>query len=317
VPQLFALDEKILFKNKGNDVLAIGELLVDMITTDEEEIPTYQQFFGGAPANIAMNIKKLGIKSLIASAIGEDKIGDFLINHLKQNEIDISLVQRVKNATSMVLLSKSNGTPIPIFYRDADFSLTFGKALKEAVVDSKIIHFSCWPISRMPSRSTIEAAIEIAKINDVLICFDPNYHEMIWQKKEDGIQYVKSIISKSDIIKPSEDDAQRIFGQDTALNQVKKFLDLGAKLVIMTLCEKGLIVSNGQETVKYATLATEVVDTTGAGDAFWAGFYTALIKGYSIKDAITFGSAASAYKLKYVGAIVNLPKLEDLKELIK
>ena len=317
MPQLFALDEKILFKNKGNDVLAIGELLVDMITTDEEEIPTYQQFFGGAPANIAMNIKKLGIKSLIASAIGEDKIGDFLINHLKQNEIDISLVQRVKNATSMVLLSKSNGTPIPIFYRDADFSLTFGKALKEAVVDSKIIHFSCWPISRMPSRSTIEAAIEIAKINDVLICFDPNYHEMIWQKKEDGIQYVKSIISKSDIIKPSEDDAQRIFGQDTALNQVKKFLDLGAKLVIMTLGEEGLIVSNGQETVKYATLATEVVDTTGAGDAFWAGFYTALIKGYSIKDAITFGSAASAYKLKYVGAIVNLPKLEDLKELIK
>ena len=317
MPQLFALDEKVIFRKTGNDVLAIGELLVDMITTDEEEITTYRQFFGGAPANIAVNVKRLGIKSLIASAVGEDSMGDFLINHLIENEIDTRLVQRVKSATSMVLLNKSTGTPIPIFYRDADFSLTFEKALKDAVMESKIVHFSCWPISRMPSRHVIEEAIKVAKKNDVLICFDPNYHEMIWQKDEDGIQYVKSIISKSDIIKPSEDDAQRIFGADTASNQIKKFLDLGAKLVVMTLGEAGLIVSNGVETFKCTTLATEVVDTTGAGDAFWAGFYTALIKGYPIKEAIIFGNAASAYKLKYIGAIVNLPKLEELKELIK
>ena len=312
---MFALDGKITFENKSNDVLAIGELLVDMISTDEDEIPTYQQFFGGAPANIAMNVKKLGINSLIAAAVGEDRVGDFLIDHLKSNEINTNLIQKVKNATSMVLLNKSNGTPIPIFYRDADFYLSFEKELERAIVKSKIIHFSCWPISRKPSRITIEKAIEVAQENNVLICFDPNYHEMIWQKDEDGRDYVKSVISKSDIIKPSEDDAKRLFGADTPENQIKKFLSLGVKLVIMTLGEDGLIVSNGKETLTHATKATKVVDTTGAGDAFWSGFYAAIIKEYSITEAIAFGSATSAFKLKSMGAIVELPRLEKLKEI--
>ena len=63
------------------------------------------------------------------------------------------------------------------------------------------------------------------------------------------------------------------------------------------------------------TLATEVVDTTGAGDAFWSGFYTAIVKGYTIRQALTLGFAVSAYKLKYTGAVVDLPKLEEIEEI--
>jgi fructokinase len=156
--------------------------------------------------------------------------------------------------------------------------------------------------------------LEEARKNDILICFDPNYHPMIWQKGEDGVEYVKSIIGKVDIVKPSEDDAERLFGKDTPEKQIEKFLQLGSKLVIMTLGKDGAIVSNGTESMKFETLATEVVDTTGAGDAFWSGFYTAAVKGYTIRDAVTLGFAVSAYKLKYTGAVVNLPTLEIIKE---
>jgi fructokinase len=148
-----------------------------------------------------------------------------------------------------------------------------------------------------------------------MVCFDPNYHEMIWDRKEDGREYVKSIISKVDIVKPSEDDAERIFGKDTPENQIQKFISLGARLVIMTLGKEGALVSNGVETLKFKTLAEEVVDTTGAGDAFWSGFYSAIVKGYTIKEALNLGFGVSAYKLKYSGAVVELPKLEDIKEL--
>ena len=312
---LFVLDDKITFNNKSNDILAIGELLVDMIATDYDNPNTYQQFFGGAPANIAMNVKKLGINSLIAAAVGEDRLGEFLTDHLTQNQITTHLIQKVEHATSMVLLTKSSGTPSPIFYRNADFQLSFTPALEDAILNSNIIHFSCWPLSRLPARNTVKKAIEIAQRNQVLICFDPNYHQSLWQKDEDSVAYIKSIIGKSDIIKPSEDDAQRIFGSDTPENQVKKFLALGAKLVIMTLGKEGLIISNGKEFSSHQTKATEVVDTTGAGDAFWSGFYTAIIKGYTIRDAISFGSATSAYKLKHLGAVAPLPKLEALKEI--
>ena len=316
---MFNLDDKIDFENKENDVLTVGELLIDMISADYDDgnfsCSTYNKFFGGSPSNIAMNVKKLGINSLVASAVGEDGLGKFLINHLKNTNIDTSYIQQVDYATSMVLVTKSRTSPVPIFYREADYQLSYTSNLEEALKDSKIVHFSCWPISRMPVRDTVERVIKEARKNNMLVCFDPNYHPMIWQKGEDGIEYVKSIVSKVDIIKPSEDDAERLFGKDSYENQIEKFLKLGAKLVIMTLGKDGAIVSNGEEIIKFNTVATEVVDTTGAGDAFWSGFYAAIVKGYNIRKSLNLGFAVSAYKLKYTGAVVDLPSLEEIKEI--
>jgi fructokinase len=311
-------NDKIKFENKKNDILTVGELLVDMISLDYDdnfECNTYNKFFGGSPSNIAMNVKKLGINSLVASAVGKDGLGKFLINHLKKRDINTDCIQEVDYATSMVLVTKSKATPTPIFYREADYHLEYNDKLEEAVKNSKIVHFSCWPISRIPSRNTINKVIEEAKKNNVMICFDPNYHPMLWEKGENGVEYIKSIIKYVDIIKPSEDDAERLFGADTHENQIKKFLNLGAKFVIMTLGKDGAIASNGEEIIKFNTLAKEVVDTTGAGDAFWSGFYTAIIKGYTIKEALNLGFAVSAYKLKYTGAVVNLPSLEEIKQI--
>lgn len=317
---MFKFEDRIKFHNKRNDILTVGELLIDMISidySDDFQCNTYNKFFGGSPANIAMNAKKLGINSLVAASIGNDGLGKFLINHIEKARIDSRYIDMVDYATSMVLVTKSKSTPIPIFYRDADYHLDYTEKLEEAVINSKIVHFSCWPISREPSRSTIEKIIEEARKQEALIGFDPNYHPMIWEKDEDGAEYVKAIIGKVDIVKPSEDDAERLFGSDTPKNQVNKFLELGAKLVVMTLGKDGAIVSNGKETIEFSTLATEVVDTTGAGDAFWSGFYTALIKGYTIKESLNLGFAVSAYKLKYTGAVVELPKIDEIRMIYK
>lgn len=315
---VFRFEEKIEFQNKENDILTIGEMLIDMISADygdNFECNTYNKFFGGSPSNIAMNVKKLGVNSIVASVVGEDGLGKFLMNHLNNAKMDCKCIQKVDYSTSMVLVTKSKKSPVPIFYRDADYHLAYTPVLEEALKNSKIVHFSCWPISRKPARETIEKVIDEARKNNVLVCFDPNYHPMIWEKKEDGLDYIKAIISKVDIVKPSEDDAERLFGKDSNENQIEKFLKLGAKLVIMTLGKDGAIVSNGVETIKFDTLATEVVDTTGAGDAFWSGFYTGIVKGYTIKDALHLGFAVSAYKLKHIGAVVDLPKIEKIKEI--
>ncbi|WP_342424013.1 sugar kinase [Paenibacillus sp. FSL E2-0178] len=314
----FDFNQAIDFSAAANDVLAVGELLIDLISDDYDEefqSSTYHKFFGGSPANIAMNVRKLGIHSQVAAAVGEDGLGLFLVNELRNAGIEPHLVERVPLATSMVLVTKSKSSPIPIFYRGADHHLGFRAELEDTLMQSKILHFSCWPISMLPSRHTMESLIETARKNQILIGFDPNYHPMIWNRNEDGIEYLKSIIGMVDIIKPSEDDAERLFGRDTPENQVHKILNLGAKLVIMTLGENGAIVSNGKETVTFGTLATEVVDTTGAGDAFWSGFYSALVKGFTIRQALSLGFAVSAYKLKFTGAVVDLPKLEAIKEL--
>ena len=309
-------NEPIKFKNKHIDVFAFGELLVDMISDDYNiNCNSYSKFFGGSPANIVMNIKKLGGNPLINASVGNDILGNFLINHLEKNNINTNYINRVDYSTSLVLVTKSRETPLPVFYRNADYHLNYTPEIDSALKTSKFIHFSCWPISQTNSRLVIEKAIEEAKKNNVLISFDPNYHEMIWEKEHDGIEYIKSLLDKVDIIKPSEVDAERIFGPDTPENHIQKFIDCGAKLVIMTLGKDGAIVSNGNETLKFKTLATEVVDTTGAGDAFWSGFYTAITRSYTLKESLNIGFATSAFKLKHVGAITELPSIEELKKL--
>ena len=315
---MFNFSNTIKFQDKPNDIFTIGEILVDMISDDYDTNFTckkYSRFFGGSPANITMNIKRLGGNPVITSCVGNDGLGDFLVNNLKKNNINTELINRVNNSTSMVLVTKSKETPLPIFYRSADYNLEYTSEIDSTLKNSKIVHFSCWPISQAKSRKMIEKVIEEARKNDVLIGFDPNYHEMIWEEGHDGIEYIKSLIGKVDIIKPSEVDAERIFGADTPENHVKKFIQCGAKLIIMTLGKDGAIVSNGIETIKFKTLATEVVDTTGAGDAFWGGFYTAMTSNYTLKEALNIGFATSAFKLKHLGAIAELPSIEELKTL--
>ena len=315
---MFNFNNVVKFENKIFDVFAIGELLVDMISDDydaDNSCNKYSRYFGGSPANITMNIKRLGGNPIISASVGNDRLGEFLINNLKKNNINTEFINKVNNSTSMVLVTKSKETPLPIFYRSADYNLEYNEDIGSILKNSKIVHFSCWPISQKKSRKVIEKVIEEARKNNVLIGFDPNYHEMIWEEGHDGIEYIKNLIGKIDIIKPSEVDAERIFGPDTPENHVNKFIECGAKLVIMTLGKYGAIVSDGTKTIKFNTLATEVIDTTGAGDAFWGGFYTAITSNYTLKEALNIGFATSAFKLKHVGAIAKLPSIEELKTI--
>lgn len=313
---MYRFDETLTFNQGSLDLLTFGELLVDMIADEYGENGNgYHRYFGGSPANIAMNARNLGIRSQMVAAVGNDALGQFLIRHVEDAGIDTGHVRQVDHATSMVLVTKSVGTPVPIFYREADHHLEYDKALDALVNDTKILHFSCWPVSRQPARDTLLKAIEVMHRREGLVCFDPNYHPALWEKGVDGIALVKSFIGMADIVKPSEDDAERLFGPDAPETQIRKFLDLGARFVVMTLGRHGAMVSNGVDTVKFDSMATEVVDTTGAGDAFWGGFYVGLIRGYSMGSALRAGFASSAYKLKFTGAVTALPELEKLRAM--
>jgi Sugar kinases, ribokinase family len=312
---VFQLDQHVVFQDKQNDVLAVGELLIDMISEaydDAVNSATYSRFFGGSAANLALNTKKLGLRSRVASAVGKDGFGAFLIRRLEQEGIPTDCIQTADEATSMVVVTKSRTTPQPIFYRGADFQLSYTPGLEQAVKQSKIVHFSCWPISREPARSTVGRIVALARAEGALIGFDPNYHPAIWSKGEDGVACVKSIIGQVDVIKPSLDDADRLFGADTPDNHLNKFLDLGARLVILTMGADGALVSNGEDTLRVDSVATEVVDATGAGDAFWAGFYSGLVNQLPLLDAVKFGMEVSAYKLRFVGPVRQFPDAYQL-----
>ncbi|MBP2898799.1 sugar kinase [Escherichia coli] len=313
---MYEYNSIIPLQERSNDVLTVGELLIDLIA-DEYDDPfqgnRFSKFFGGSPSNIAINSKKLGINTQVCSAVGDDGFGRFLVDQLRKAGLPLQTIQHKEAATSLVVVTRSTATPIPIFYGGEVFFLSFSAHLEASLQQSKVLHFSCWPLSRKPARETVEQMIETARRHNLFIGFDPNYHPMLWPSDEAGVQYVKSIIPKVDVIKPSEDDAERLFGVDTPYNQMEKFLSLGAKLVILTLGKDGALVSNGRETLSLPSMATEIMDTTGAGDSFWSGFYAAIVKRYTLEKALLLGFAVSAYKLKHAGAVIDFPVLEEIE----
>jgi len=315
----FRLDKPIKLSDSPVDLLAVGEVLIDLISQEEAdtflEVESFKRYFGGSPANIAMNLARLGKKSALISRVGFDGLGEYLIKRLEEAGVitDSISIDRDNN-TTVIMVTRSQNSPKFIAYRGAEKFIDSDEIKDGDICKSKIIHLSTFALSAPKSRRAIEKIIKIARDQDKVISLDPNYRPQLWEGTEDGIEYIKNLLPKIDIIKPSLDDAEALFGRGDAASYIKSFHQRGCKLVILTQGAAGLIVSTGEEIKHFDSLATEVVDTTGAGDAFWSGFYTGISSGYSLELAVQLGNSVAAEVIKEVGAIVDLPAEELLLE---
>jgi fructokinase len=238
-----------------------------------------------------------------------------ILNDVIQHGI-LASINKTNENTSFVELNQTSDSPIPIFHRYADKLIYLDDSLISDTVKAKILHFTFWPLSEEPSVSTIRSLIEKAKESNALIGFDPNYHKEI-DPSGKGLEIVKDLIHIVDIIKPSLDDAKRLFGEKTTLEYLDIFEELGAKLVIMTLGKDGLIARYKKETIKMNSLADEVIDSTGAGDAFWSGLYSGITSNLSIKKSLTLGLLCSAENLKTVGSNLDVSTLNRLIDQVR
>lgn len=313
----FSLDRPIKLLNSPVDLLAVGEVLVDLISKEEAdsfiEADNFERYFGGSPANIAMNLARFGKKTALISRVGYDGLGDYLIKRLEEAGVitDTISVDRDNN-TTVIMVTRSRKSPSFIAYRGAEKFIDSDEIEEEDIIKSKIIHLSTFALSAPESRRAIEKIINIARDQKKIISLDPNYRPQLWEGRGDGIEYIKNLLPKVDIIKPSLDDAEALFGRGDAESYIKSFHDSGCRLVILTQGANGLVVSTGDKVKHFDSLATEVVDTTGAGDAFWSGFYIGVISGYSLELAVQLGNSVAAEVIKEVGAIVELPDEESL-----
>ncbi len=292
------------------DVTAVGEVLIDMISHryDSDFVgDSFSSHFGGSPANVAMNVRRLGWNAAIITSVGREPFGQFIVGALKEAGVNTQgVVRQAQHPTSMVVVSKSRHSPRFIAYRQADRYLEPTEAALALAASSRILHFTSWPISLEPARSTVQELLAVARQQGRLIGFDPNYRDVLWEQGHDGRAFITELLPLVDVVKPSDDDAEHIFGPGSPEIQLQRFLDCGVPLVMLTLGSEGCLVGCAGDVRHLPTLATEVVDTTGAGDAFWSGFYSGLLAGLTVEKALRRGSATAAYKLTKTGAVVDL-----------
>ena len=304
------------------DVVAIGELLIDMIA-DMPGIPleqqtTFKRFAGGAPANFAVGIKRLGLSSGMITKVGDDFFGRFLMNTLKMENVDISQIKITKDyktALAFVGLDEKR-SPSFSFYRTpcADIMLSEQEIDEAYIKSAKLLMCGTVSLADEPARGAIFKAIKYAKKHDLRVACDPNLRDDLWHYK-DPKEHIFRILKDTDIFLPSISEAEFITGEKGE-KAFEAILDLGPSIIAITHGAEGSTILIKDEKFFAPSYKVDVVDTTGAGDAFAAGLITGLLTNMPLEQISYFANAVSAVKITRKGAM-NIPTRKEVENFMK
>jgi fructokinase len=304
------------------DVIAIGELLIDLIAEGyslplKEQI-IFKRFAGGAPANFAVGIKCLGLTSGLITKVGDDFFGDFLLDTLKEKEVDISQIRvtnKYKTALAFVGLNE-NRSPSFSFYRSpcADIMLKAKEINEDYIKSAKLLMYGTVSMADEPARSAIFRAIKYAKKHGLQVACDPNLREDLWHFKDPREQIFR-VLKDTDIFLPSISEAEFITGEkgESALEAI---LELGPSIIGVTRGAEGSTIVTKGEMYSAPAYKVDVVDTTGAGDAYAAGIVTGLLTKIPLNQIPYFANAVSALKITKKGAM-NIPNRQEVENFMK
>ncbi|KAH8483221.1 hypothetical protein H0E87_027845 [Populus deltoides] len=273
-------------------VVCFGEMLIDFVPTISglslADAPAFKKAPGGAPANVAVGIARLGGSSAFIGKVGEDEFGYMLAEILKENNVNSEGMRfdpGARTALAFVTL-RSDGEREFMFYRNpsADMLLQEAELDLDLIRKAKIFHYGSISLITEPCKSAHIAAAKAAKDAGVVLSYDPNLRLPLWPSAESAREGILSIWDTADIIKISEEE----------ISFLTKGEDPYDDAVVRKLCHpnhKLLLVTEGPEGCRYYTkefngrvkgLKVDAVDTTGAGDAFVAGILSQLAKDLSL-----------------------------------
>lgn len=291
------------------DVVAIGETVVDLISVEETDLLrdayVFRKYQGGSPANIAVYVAKLGGKAAVISKTGVGAFGQFLEAELRRSGVTTDYVvmdSRVR--TSVIFISRTAGTADFEAFRSGDYRLEPDEVDAAAIERARVVHASTFSLSREPCRSAVEKAFQLAQGHGKIISLDPNYSPMIWPDRQEALAVVRRMMGYATITKPSLDDATRLFGPGrTAEAYIELFHEMGPPVVVFSMGARGVLLSEEGSLTHIPARPVRVVDATGAGDSFWAGFLVALLDGNPLKRCALFAREVVARKLTTVGPL--------------
>ncbi len=307
---------------KDIDIICVGEVLIDFIgnqlNKSISQTSDYQKHLGGSPSNVAMNITRMGLKAILIATVGNDGLGNYIIDNLNTAQLDTAFIRTLKNTpTSNVIISRSSKTPDFIPYRVADYQIKRSQIPNALLKRAKVFHTTCFALSKNPARKTILSKAEKAIEYNCKLSIDINYSNKIWTSKAKALEVIKHFCQFDPLVKISVDDVYRLFGEKFTSRQVFDFFhEQNIDIVCLTLGNQGVQLS--QKNKKTITLPAikidKIIDSTGAGDAFWSGFLFAYLNKYSLQECLKIALKLAALKLQNVGRLPN--NIDIIKKII-
>lgn len=285
------------------DVLCLGETLIDLIATDEhpslEMSPTFERSLGGSPANVAVQIARLGGSTAIVSKVGNDPFGRYCHRALDVAGVNTQyLVLDPTAPTTHVFVSRTAGTPEFTVFRGGDALLQADDIPEQALARSRAVHTTAFALSREPCRSALCMLLKNASAHGMQVSLDPNYHPALWPNRDEALATLADLYPHVTLTKPSRDDAARLFGSGRSVDAyLDAFHSLGARTVVLTMGAEGIWLSSAHERMYFEPQRFPVVSATGAGDAFVAGLLLARLDGHTLENAVRFARECSRWWL--------------------
>ena len=310
-------------------IVALGEVVADIYRG--EPISDVELGFvarpGGAPANVAVAASRLGSAAAFVGSVGEDLFGDFILRALESEGVETGGVSRqsAPTRTSLAFVEIApDGDRAFTFYRTkpaADELLSAEDVTEKLIAGASFVNFGSIPLIREPARSATHRIAELAREHDVPVAFDVNFREHLWEGRDAAREAVDPLLDLSTIVKLGDDELEPLLGTDDIDEAARTLLDRGVPLVL---------VSKGPDGAFYATSEfrgevpafdiEEVVDATGAGDAFLAAALVHLSDGAfteeQVREATLRGCAAGALACTAYGAMSALPNLDRLERVV-
>lgn len=326
------------------DIITMGRSSIDLysqnIGEDFVNIKGFNAFVGGSPLNIAVGAQRLGLKTTLLTAVGNDKPGDFLLNFLNNEKVNTDFIPKIAGArTSAVLLGIEPPDRFPlVYYRDnaADSQLTIDHVKAARIENFKLLEISGTALNIEPSRSAVFYAVEQAAENGVQVLLDIDFRADQWQDIRSFGLMVRAILPKVDIALGTEEEILAATLQDASQvsiahqqisapeikgnleDAIEKILSTGVKVLIVKKGSKGAtIYTKNGEPKDVPGFPVEILNVLGAGDAFASGFIYGHLQGWDLYKSCRMGNASGAWVVQKPGCANDMPTYAEAMNLIE
>lgn len=305
------------------DLITIGESLIELSTNQRLGDSEYlQKYYGGDSLVVALAAKRLKSNVGFITCIGDDPFKNYMLDSWNNEGLDTRYVRVVndKNGVYMVSRTQEHCKEF-VYYRKkiAPAKLSIEDINPEYIKSSKIIYASGVTQSlSMTSRESVKKAFTIAKENNVLTAYDPNYSPLI-TTVEDTKEYFKEIMPLTDILFMSlKHDTECLFDISSIENLTKYLLDCGIQiLVLKSAKDKGYYIYNSSNKNFIPFYTQNIIDTTSSSDAFNGAFLHAIAQGYTATEAARIASIDAGLQAQGIGAVKSIPYYDEVYEIYK
>lgn len=321
------------------DLLAMGRSSIDLYSNDVgaqfHDITSFAAYVGGSPTNISVGAQRLGLKTALLTAVGEDPVGDFILHFLRTENVDTQFITRKPGRrTSAVILGIEPPDRFPlIYYRDncADNALSIEDVLAAPVTDAKAFEFAGTNLARESSRSATLFAAERASRAGVPVLFDLDFRPDQWHDPRAFGVAARAALANTRIAIGTQDEIKAAVLEDPSQvhlvglqvsdahvhgdvpSAVKTLLGLGPEVVVEKRGEQGArIHTKDADPVDVPGFPVKVHNILGAGDAFAAGFIFGYVRQWPLHRAARLGNACGAMVVTRHGCANFMPGYDEV-----